>query len=109
MYVSVTRTQDPLDQPLELATIAGEEMAPWLRQIDGFEGLLVLSNETEGATLVLSFWESREAADAHRVARMEFRDRITSTVGVEVVETMGFEVAFAELGEQLAALRRGTS
>ena len=82
---------------------------PWLRQIDGFEGLLLLSNETEGATLVLSFWESREVADAHRVARMEFRDRITSTVGVEVVETMGFEVAFAELGARLTALGRGTS
>ena len=109
MYVSVTRTKDPLGQSIDLATITGEEMVPWLRQIDGFEGLLLLSNETEGATLVLSFWESREVADAHRVARMEFRDRITSTVGVEVVETKSFEVAFAELGARLSALSRGTS
>ncbi len=105
MYVSVTRTKDPLDQSIELATIAGEEMVPWLRQIDGFEGLLMLSDETEGATLVLSFWESREVAEAHRVARMQFRDRITSALSVEVVETTGFEVSFAQLGPRIAALR----
>lgn len=58
----------------------------------------MLSNETEGATLVLSFWESRDVAEAHRVARMQFRDRITAAVSVEVVETTGFEVAFAQLG-----------
>jgi hypothetical protein len=104
MYVSVTRTKDPLDQSIELATIAGEEMLPWLRQIDGFEGLLMLSNETEGATLVLSFWESREVAEAHRLARMQFRDLITAAVGVEVVETTGFEVALAQLGPRLAEL-----
>ena len=109
MYVSVTRTKDPLDQPFELARIAGEEMAPWHLQIEGFEGLLVLSNATEGATLVLTFWESREIADAHRHARMEFRDRVTSVVGVEVVETIGFEVAFAELGPRIAELGGGTS
>ena len=39
MHVSVTRTHDPHDQPIELATIAGEEMLPWLRGIEGFEGL----------------------------------------------------------------------
>ena len=101
MYVSLTRTKDPLGQPNELATIAGEEMAPWLRQIDGFEGLLMLTNGTDGETLVLSFWESRETAEAHRVARAQFRDRITSTIGVQVVETTGFEVTFAELGPSI--------
>ena len=98
MYVSVTRTKDPLDQPIEYATIAGEEMLPWLRQIAGFEGLLMLSNEAEGTTLVLSFWESREVAEQHRVARMQFRARITSAVNVQVEETSGYEVTFAHLG-----------
>jgi hypothetical protein len=50
MHVSVTRTHDPLDQPIELATIAGEEMLPWLREIDGFEGLLMLSDASTGTT-----------------------------------------------------------
>lgn len=97
MYVAVTRTQDPLDQPIEVATIAGDEMMPWLRQIEGFQGLLVLTNET-GASLVLAFWESREVAERHHAARMQFRDRVTAAVNVEVLETVGFEVAFADIG-----------
>jgi heme-degrading monooxygenase HmoA len=97
VYVTVTRTKDFLGQPIEIATIAGEEMLRWLRPIDGFEGLLMLSNEADGTTLVLSFWESREVAEEHLEARMRLRDRVTATVNVEVQETTNYEVTFAEL------------
>ena len=97
MFVSLTTTKGSPDEPLEIATMAGEEMLPWLRQIDGFEGLLMLSDEA-GTTLVLSFWESREVAERHRVAREAFRDRITSAVNVEVLDVSGYEVTFADLG-----------
>jgi heme-degrading monooxygenase HmoA len=103
MYVSLTTTKGSPDQPIEVATIAGEEMLPWLRQIEGFEGLLMLSNEAQGTTLVFTFWESREVAERHRVARMEFRDRITSTVNVRVEETAHYDVTFAHLGPRITA------
>ena len=106
MHVSVTRTKSPTDQPIEVATIAGEEMLPWLEEIEGFEGLLMLSDEAEGTTLVLTFWESREAANRHRTARMQFRDRVTATVNVEVVETLDYEVTFAHLGSGLVEPKR---
>ena len=96
MYVTVTRTKDFLGQPIEIATIAGEEMLRWLRPIDGFEGLLMLSNEADGTTLVLSFWESREVAEEHLAARIRLRDRVTATVNVEVQETTNYEVTFAD-------------
>ncbi|HEX2302599.1 MAG TPA: hypothetical protein VHH57_03160 [Gaiella sp.] len=96
--MTVTTTKGSPDQPLEVARLAGEEMIPWLRQIQGFEGLLMLSNETSGTTLVLSFWESREVADQHRVAREEFRDRITSAVEVRVEDVSDYELMFAEFG-----------
>jgi heme-degrading monooxygenase HmoA len=94
----VTRTRGPIDQPVEIATLAGEEMMPWLGQIQGFEGLLMLSNENDGTTLVISFWESKEVADEHRVARAEFRDRITATVDVHVEDVTDYELTFANLG-----------
>lgn len=87
MFVTVTRTKDLLGQPIEYATMAGEEMLRWLRDIEGFEGLLMLSNEADGTTLVLSFWESREVAEEHLAARMRLRDRVTATVNVEVQVT----------------------
>ena len=78
--------------------MAGEEMLPWLRQIQGFEGLLMVSNPADGTTLVLSFWESQEIAEEHRAARMQFRDRVTSVIGVRVEDTVDFELTFASLG-----------
>jgi hypothetical protein len=40
-----------------------ESVLPALREEDGFEGVYVLVSP-EGKALVLSFWESEEAADA---------------------------------------------
>jgi heme-degrading monooxygenase HmoA len=97
VHVSVTKTKDLSEQPIQIATFAGEAMLPWLQEIRGFEGLLMLSNEAEGTTLVLTFWESREVAEEHRAARMEFRDRITATVDVQVEETVGYDVTFVHL------------
>ena len=102
MHVTVTRTKAPPGEPIEIATIAGEEMLPWLQQIQGFEGLVMLSNEAEGITLTLSFWESREVAEEHRAARLEFRDRVTSAVNVLVEETLDYEVTFGHLESPIA-------
>ena len=106
MYVSVTRTKGPPGQPVDVATMAGEEMLRWLRDIDGFDGLLMLSNEASATTLALTFWKDRAVADRHRVARMEFRDRVTAAVNVTVEETVGYDVTFVHLGAGLARLQR---
>jgi hypothetical protein len=106
VYVSVTRTRGTPDQPLETATIAGEEMLPWLREIDGFDGLLMLTNEAAATTLAITFWRDRDVAERHRAARMAFRDRVTAAVNVNVEETADFDVSFVHLGPRLAELQR---
>jgi heme-degrading monooxygenase HmoA len=96
MHVTVTTTKG-----LRAAARShdrGRGDAPWLRGIDGFEGLLMLSDEVEGRTLVVTFWQSRELADRHLAARAEFRDRITSTVEVRVEDVSDYELVFADLG-----------
>ena len=95
MYVALTRANTG-DQPNENATIVAEEMYRWLSETEGFEGLLFLSRE--GTTLGLTFWESREIAERHQASRMQFRDRMMATVGVEIAETVDYEVTFARLG-----------
>ena len=74
--------------------MVGEEMYRWLQDVDGFEGLLVLDNHEVGKTYVLALWTSREVAERNRVARANLRDRVAATVGVEIMDTEGFEVAF---------------
>ena len=103
MHVTVTSAKTS-DQPLENATIVAEEMVRWLRDIDGFEGFLMLSQE--GRTLGLSFWESREVAERHHVVRMQFIERMTSVADVQVEESSDFQVTFADLGHRLAEFSR---
>jgi hypothetical protein len=103
VYVSFTRVNTS-DQPIENAAIVAEEMVGWLRDIEGFDGFLMLSRE--GTAIGLTFWESREVADRHRVARMEFLNRMTSVADVDVEERTDFEVAFAELAPRLTNFSR---
>jgi hypothetical protein len=84
------------DQRTGNATIIAQEMFRWFRATEGFEGLLFLSRE--GTTLALTFWNDREVAESHRASRMRFRDRVTEVAGVQVEETLDYEVTFAHLG-----------
>ena len=100
MHASLTTTlgQSGADQ-LDLAVMVGETMLGWLRDTEGFEGLLMLSDEESGTTHVITFWESAEVAEKSRISRLQLRDRITETVSVEVQETRPYVVSFADLGE----------
>ena len=69
-----------------------------MRGIDGFEGLLMLSDAATGTTLVVTFWESEEVAQRHGEARRQFRESITAAVKVNVVDTGGYELTFSHLG-----------
>jgi heme-degrading monooxygenase HmoA len=103
VHVTVTRTRGPIEQTIEVATITGEEMLPWLQGIDGFEGLLMLTNPADGSGLALTFWESREVAEEHRQARMKFRESVVATVNAEIEDVVDYEVAFAHFGSRIAA------
>jgi hypothetical protein len=99
MHVTLTRVSTR-DQPIENATIVAEEMHRWLRDLEGFEGFLMLSRE--GTTLALTFWESGEVAERYRTTRDEFRQRMTGVAGVEIKEIVDYQVTFAHLGALMA-------
>ena len=94
MHVTVTRVATG-NQPIGNATIVGEEMHRWLRDLEGFEGMLVVSRE--GTTLGLTFWKSAEIADRYRALRDEFRDRMIGVAGVEIEEVVDYRLTFAHL------------
>ena len=98
MYAALTRIKT-LEEPIANATIVSEEMERWLSQIDGFEGMLALSRT--GETLGLTFWRDREVAERHRKTRMEFLGRMAAIAGVEVQETLDYEITFASIGDYL--------
>jgi hypothetical protein len=95
MFVSYTRVKN-LGQPLENAPIIGEEMLRWLRETEGFEGFMILSREDH--SIGLTFWQSREVAERHRVARMEFLEKMMAVAQVEIEEILDYDLMFADLG-----------
>ena len=97
MHASLTTTHGPGGELPEVAAMAGETMIMWLRDIDGFLGMVMLNDESANRVRVLTFWESRDVAERHMAARLQLRDRITATVNVEVEETEAYEVTFADL------------
>jgi hypothetical protein len=94
VHVRFTRV-NTANQPIDRATIVAEEMLSWLRDMDGFRGLVTLSRE--GTTLGLTFWESKEQSDRHLSTRMEFLGRMTDMADVEVAESADYELTFAYL------------
>jgi hypothetical protein len=86
-------------EPIENAAIVADGLQGWLTDVEGFEGLLMLSRE--GTSVGLTFWESREVAERYRPLRMQFLDRVLSVAGVELEESLDFEVTFARLTPQL--------
>ena len=99
MFVSVT-TVDSKGRPIEEATLVGQEMERWLREVEGFLGLMMLHRD--GTTLGVTFWESAEAAERQRTLRLQFLERITSVVEVDVQSIDEFELAFARLRPSVA-------
>ena len=95
MFVSVTRVSTG-DLPMEVPTIVGEELQRWLADIEGFRGFLMLSKE--GTSVALSFWESREAAERHKLVRAQVRERVTELAGATIEEVVEYDVSYAQLG-----------
>jgi hypothetical protein len=99
VYATLTRAKTS-DQPIDNATIVAEEMERWLRDVEGFEGFLMLSRE--GTSVGVTFWESREAAERQLPLRRQFVERVLSVAGVEIEEIVDYDVTFARLAPLLA-------
>ena len=97
MHATLTTTRGSNEDMAGLAVMAGEAMVEWLRDIDGFHGLVMLTDQETGTTRVIGFWESEEVARRHRAARLRLGGHITATLNIEVHETESYDVSFAQL------------
>ena len=74
-------------------TEASGGVGGWLRQFDGYRGTLVLVDEHETASRVITLWETAEDEAAAREARGAMRDRLLAMADLEVVSFDVYEVA----------------
>ena len=98
MFVTLT-SADIAGEPIENTKVVAEEMERWLREMEGFEGFLMLARDGNAVGLV--FWADREIAEKHRHSRTQFRERMLSIAGVTIEEVADYELSFARLGPGL--------
>jgi hypothetical protein len=81
----------------EIARIAGEGIEGWLREVDGYLGLVMLTDEESQTSRVITFWESSQAELRSRSVRQTMREQIAGTAGLDVVDYRVWEVPVCEL------------
>jgi hypothetical protein len=84
----------------EVGRMAGDAMEGWLRDYDGFCGLIVLTDEEGERARVITFWESAEAEQRSRPGRIAMRDRLTATVGMRVEGMEVYEVPVLDMSQE---------
>lgn len=78
------------------AKAAGESMEAWLRQFDGYLGLILLTNEEAGSAHALTFWENAESVEQSEPGRTQMRESMAATIGVDVVASGSYAISFRD-------------
>ena len=81
----------------EIGRMAGEAMEGWLRDYDGYRGLIILTSQSGETAHVITLWETREAEQSSRTTRAALRDRLAATAGMEVVSMEPYDLPVIEI------------
>jgi heme-degrading monooxygenase HmoA len=97
MFARVTRTEGGSPETLEKSLeIARERVMPMVRQLDGFQGVVVLGDRDAGKALLVTLWDSEEAMRASAEQAKGMRAQ-TYTEGETETSVEGYEVMMLEL------------
>ena len=96
MFASMSTIRGDHPELEATAKTVGDTMLTWLREFDGYTGLMILTNQESGLAQVITSWESEEAAERSKLARLKMRDQMTATVQMEVTATEPYAVAFED-------------
>jgi hypothetical protein len=78
------------------AKAAGETMEAWLRQFEGYLGVMIITNQEIGTAHALTFWESAEAAAQSQHGRTRMREQMAAAIGVELVGNDHYRISYRE-------------
>ena len=97
LVASMSTLDGPVPELDETGPVAGDAVLPWHQDLHGFGGMMILTDETQEKARVLTFWESRAAAERSLTTRHALRDRMAATVGMEIESTESYVVATLQL------------
>ncbi len=92
MHASLTTVRGAGPEVSATARMAAESMLTWLREFDGYRGLLMLGDPESGRSRIVSFWDSLEALDRSDKSRHEVREKMVSAAGAEIESVHRYEL-----------------
>ena len=95
MHARMNRLEGPPERIDDMARRFEEVVVPMLRELDGFQGAMILADRTSGANIAISYWESEAAMQASEGAVSQPRQEAEAAAqarSASVVEE--FEVMF---------------
>ena len=104
MHASLTTVRRAGPEASVTAGMAAESMLTWLREFDGYRGLLILADPETGNARIVTFWESLDALERSERGRREVRESMIGAAGAELESVDRYELFF---GEDLPATAAG--
>ena len=96
MHASLTTVRGAGPDVSATAGMAAESMLTWLREFDGYRGLLVLGDPETGNARIVSFWDSLDALERSERSRREVRESMVATAGAELESVDRYELFVGE-------------
>jgi hypothetical protein len=90
---SIRSDRPDLDQD---ARAAVEALLPWLRQFDGYEGLIVLTDGDNGRAHFVTFWEDEDSLKRSAQGRQQVREQMAKTAGAEIESSQAYVVRMVD-------------
>jgi hypothetical protein len=90
--MSLTTVKNAGPQVSETAKMAGESMITWLREFDGYQGLVIIADPDAGVARFMTMWDSKDAAERSERGRAQVRDSMIAAAGAELESVQLFEV-----------------
>jgi heme-degrading monooxygenase HmoA len=96
MYASVTTVAGAGSEVGDTARMAGESMASWLRDFDGYLGILIVADADAGRARIVTFWDSIDAIERSERGRTQVRASMVAAAGAEVESIERMTVVFED-------------
>lgn len=82
-----------------IAEMASESIDGWLKDYDGYRGLLVFTDDESGRSRVITLWSTADDELRARTSRSAMRDQLAATIGVTVEAFEVYDVPVCDVVE----------
>jgi hypothetical protein len=96
MFANMTSVKTDRGSLEDEAQMAADALLPWVRQFDGYRGMIVLSDGENGTARFVTFWEDRDALERSERGRMQVREQMAKTAGAEIDDVQAYTVLLVD-------------